>query len=539
MFLMIQTTSNLNNFIKKRKGLPILLKKHLEKVATIFVLIMFTLYNYIFTPGYRYYEFVKYTVFVSLLLLSLFLMIIISIVYRITQPKWALRTINEYLHNIYIWEYSLMVYLFIGFISALHSDNPLYAFIGLSARNEGWLILACYAITFFMVSRSYQPRIRDFIIFAISCSILALYGIGQYFGFDPLNLGKDIEIFTHKYLINFYATLSNTNAASALLTLCLMISSVLFMKLRTPKKWIFFICILIVFMVLCLGKTESGMVGMIISFLLIFPFLVKNKNNAFSMFLLLGSLLSLYWIYLCIYAFTALPAQGNPSPTWLELRTNPFLWGAIASFILSLLFFAFRNKKMGFTISQKIWQRVWWLSLLIIAIGFILLLPTIEKMTSSRTIKQLSEIMQGNIQDSMGSNRIYVWRRALKIYEEHPFLGVGPDRFYAYFVRDYGAESLALYNFHFDKAHSEYLQTLVDMGPFALISLFSFYGLLLFKAKNYIENPLILSVIAALLCFLIQAFFNFSQPISTPVVWVIWGILGALIRNENTINSDN
>jgi len=45
----------------------------------------------------------------------------------------------------------------------------------------------------------------------------------------------------------------------------------------------------------------------------------------------------------------------------------------------------------------------------------------------------------------------------------------------------------------------------------------------------------VLALAAALLCHMAQAFFNFVSPFAHPVVWTLWGVLGAtLYANAQT-----
>ena len=523
----------------KAKGLPVQLQQRLNIVAMVFVLVMFTVYNFILPKGYINYEYYKYNSFKIFLFVALAAMVIISVHYRLTQPKWAMRSTSEYFSNVRNYEWALIIFLIIGLFSALTSSEPYYAIRGYHSikntgyRGEGFFLLLCYGITFFVVSRAYLPKKQMFYIFAISCALLALYGIGQFFDFDPLNIS--LSQFTSKYYIIFYATLSNTNAASALLTLCLMISGVLFIQEnRDGKIWIFYICGIVILLVLCLGDTESGLVGVVGSVALLFPLIVKNQKTAMRGSFLLGSVCIVRWIYYIIYNLFVIPFRTNTKTilTITDILKNLFLWIGIIFLIVSF-FLYIRRKKNLFTIPEKIWRRSWWIALLVAAIGLILLLPTFAKNTSNITIKELADVVQGEIRPEMGSKRIYVWRRALDIYEQSPVLGIGPNLFYPYFDMQFGKESVSMYGITFDATHSEYLQTLVEMGPIALVSLLAFYSIILSKAWKQSEDPMVLAVMSALICFLIQAVFNFSQPISTPIVWVIWGILGALIKAPN------
>lgn len=511
----------------KGKGYPLLLQQRMNVAVTVFVVFMLSAYNAIVTKGYMNYEGVRYMAFRLGLLLALLALLVIWIVYRNTQPKWAIKSIQECVGNVKKWEWALLLYLAVAFLSTLASEYQHYAFIGTSTRNEGFLMLLCYGLTFFVISRFYKPKKWAFYVFTITCAILASYGILQYFGIDPLGLG--FRDYTMKYYIAFYSTLSNTNAASALLTLCLMISAVLFIQGEEDKKsWIFFFCSLVVWTVLCMGETDSGLVGLMGAAVLTFPLIVKNNKTLHRGLLFLGCVALIRWMY---HAIKNTVLQQETGGLASQIK-SPFLWAGIVCIGAAILLYFSRNK-MQKNIFGKNWRKIWWIAMAVCMVLGVILLPILANYTSNVAINEVASILRGNIQPEMGSYRIYVWEKALEIYKSYPILGVGPDGFYPTFINLYQEESMAFSHMVFDKVHSEYLQTLVDMGPIALAALLGFYVLLLKNAWKYKEDPLVLAVATALICFMIQAVFNFSQPISTPVVWVMWGILGALVLGKS------
>ena len=85
----------------------------------------------------------------------------------------------------------------------------------------------------------------------------------------------------------------------------------------------------------------------------------------------------------------------------------------------------------------------------------------------------------------------------------------------------------------YDSAHNEYIQYLVTLGAAGLIS----YLMLIFSSvrrmwKNQ-ANPYIMAILFALLCYWFQATVNINQPITGPIVWILWGLgLSACVRKR-------
>lgn len=79
----------------------------------------------------------------------------------------------------------------------------------------------------------------------------------------------------------------------------------------------------------------------------------------------------------------------------------------------------------------------------------------------------------------------------------------------------------------FDKPHNEYIQCLVDVGILGFAAIMAFYVLLFWDARKKLNDTLPLALGVAVLCFLVQAFFNFATAISHGIVWTVIGVFGA------------
>ena len=101
--------------------------------------------------------------------------------------------------------------------------------------------------------------------------------------------------------------------------------------------------------------------------------------------------------------------------------------------------------------------------------------------------KQEWEIFVFN--DDWGNYRGYVWSRLCSIYRDFPFVnklfGNGNESIYALMSANYQEEMLAVTGTVYDSAHNEYLQYLVTMGLFGLIS---YLGLLISSVGNCIKG---------------------------------------------------
>ena len=84
----------------------------------------------------------------------------------------------------------------------------------------------------------------------------------------------------------------------------------------------------------------------------------------------------------------------------------------------------------------------------------------------------------------------------------------------------------------FDKAHNDYLQVLVTTGILGLTSYLVFQFSLLLRSFKKFDQPLVIALVTACICFSAQAFFNIGVPIVSPYGWILFGMLASILRKK-------
>ena len=132
---------------------------------------------------------------------------------------------------------------------------------------------------------------------------------------------------------------------------------------------------------------------------------------------------------------------------------------------------------------------------------------------------QMANISVGHVRPEYGTSRIYVWTFTLKKVPKYLWTGIGIDCF-----KYINNGKPIPYWLVYDKCHNEYLQILITMGIFSLISYLGLYYTVVKEGiKNSIKNKelyLILPVIG----YLVQAFFNISVIEVAPLFYIILGL---------------
>ena len=157
------------------------------------------------------------------------------------------------------------------------------------------------------------------------------------------------------------------------------------------------------------------------------------------------------------------------------------------------------------------------------------------------TGKQVADISKGNVSSEYGNDRIYVWKATFDEVPKYLLHGIGVDNFLnvkdghaIYVVKETNKKNFI---YIYDKAHNDFLQILITMGIFALISYICLYfvvlknGLLLSTKEKNIY--LLLPVIG----YLVQAQFNISIIYNAPLFFM--GMAFLIDRNNIYENEDN
>lgn len=163
------------------------------------------------------------------------------------------------------------------------------------------------------------------------------------------------------------------------------------------------------------------------------------------------------------------------------------------------------------------------------------------------------------INDTWGTNRGLNWRLGFTHWRDHlPFLkkiiGHGPDTYYIIMMDNYREEMKTTYYNVLDSAHNEYLEFLLTIGLFGLLSYLavqfstirrtwkkSVIGLnnreitaekeREFNKENRFQL-IITALLYALITYLMQAFVNIAVPILFPIMILILSVINQFLRTD-------
>lgn len=331
-----------------------------------------------------------------------------------------------------------VIYIILTLISALCSDYFPETIFG-SGRHEGTLTIAIYGLTFIFVSRHYRPHLLHAAVFGASVIAFDIISLLQAAGMNPFGLYPDGLSWADrnvKYSGEFIGTIGNADLVSAFLCIAIPLTAVVGGHL-------------------VFGSLVEGSRAVPVTILDEVGEIEKNINKKLiistGIICLTAAALSL--VLLAVIKVTA----GLLAMAFVCLIAAP-----VAAYI--------------FLDSQKRKMIAAYLAALVLAgcaAGAFIYAET----SLPGTAGELHEIMHGNIDDSFGTSRIYIYRNILERVPSHLLLGTGPDTIGHMDIEPfqrYDAERGVMVTACIDTAHNEFLNVLACQGIAALCAYVAF-----------------------------------------------------------------
>ena len=510
----------------KKKGLYAKVDGWQGKLAgALTVLIMCVQPLYINWEKYNRLTWHKFIFFVIYIVCALTAVVIIWI-FRVTRKPSLLPR-----EKLSVADWAVLGFAAVTLVSAIFSpfggETDVWA--GGFERLDGAITQLLYVAVYFIVSRWYVPKKRHFMLFGISAILIAIIGILQFYGMDFLKLWpNDVPEYRapNFYNIFFRTTLGNVDVVSAYTCAAVLLCGFLFVRMKSKWQPLWLAASAMSFWMMGVADTDSGRVGVIAATFLALPFIIETLKTLGRAAILLSSWLVVYTLQKLFYETLILKTSTASG-------LLPFITAAAVLLAAGLLLMHF-GKERDADAPVK-----WKMGVILIAACLVAGLIGVEALGRRAAesdepggiLYEAREVLHGNIQDELGTNRVYIWRNALKVFPNHPIIGSGPDTFYQAFPE----EAQMRYDQNYDKAHNEYIQILICQGILGLLCYMVFLVCVLQKATpKAFGNPIIMAVLAAFTGYIVQAFFNISMPIISQMPWVFAGILSSRKVRETT-----
>lgn len=223
----------------------------------------------------------------------------------------------------------LIVYWFTLIISTFFSIDIMTSLRGKILREEGLIAILAYGFLF-LLSKTYYKHSDIFLkIIIISSVIVALYGVCQYFGFDPIPR----DVIRRYWTKRAFSTIGNPNFLGSYVVLLLPISAFYFLKKGAAfsllASSVIYLCLLLTF-------TRSAYLGFCVIFVFITVYTIRKKTiwKSYILLVVVFILLTLFVIIISngylVTRFTSIASEGK---TFIEKNEGYINTGANRGYI--------------------------------------------------------------------------------------------------------------------------------------------------------------------------------------------------------------
>lgn len=434
---------------------------------------------------------------------------------------------------LFLTDMSVLVFWLSSAISTALSDYPKAAFWGNSGRYSGLLLISLYVVSYFLISRFWKPGRWHIQMFLFSGLILCIIGITDYFRMDIL---KFHEVILASQSDIFTSTIGNINTYTAYVGLIMGFSAAMFALEEDPLKsaW-YYLCLCISFAAIIMGCSDNAYLSMAALFCGL-PFLLFRTPRGILRYLVIiatfftviqiihitnqlfpSRVIGLESLFLIIVNFRWLPVVVLffwllAAAYWLFVKNPDRFSGS-----LPCRFF------LGGSKTVRLWAALMAIGL---AAACFLFFDANAGGHAGRYGSLQSYLV---FNDSWGTSRGYIWKKALELYGKFPLsqklFGYGPDTFGLLTNEEILTEMIEATGLIFDSAHNSFLQYLLTIGlagtagylAFLISSMYCMvkYG----RKENYIFGALF-----AVACYTLQSTVNIDLPIVTPILWIMISI---------------
>ena len=387
-------------------------------------------------------------------------------------------------------------------------------FFGENNRYQGLLTLFCYAGVVFALSRQRLNLRWPERAFLLGTCLVSLLGVLNHFSLDPFGFYTNLRA---QDLGRFLSTVGNADFYASYIGMAFAVSLGFFLHAKSAREKAFALVSLIIVSFGTLVAGSDSAVLAIVVIAVLSPMLVLSDAAALRR-------LALGWsvFFLCAFVFELL-SNVFPSSTYLSGFVTALVKPAVSLplFAIALaLWFALRFAKPEQLARARRPYAFVLASAVLLGLILLVLLNTVLR---SLPLGSLERYL--HFSASWGTDRGKIWTFVLQVYERMPFA-----------QKLFGASSGGLLHADavkplfsdasLDTAHNEYLQYLVTNGALGLVC---YLGAVLFALREGFRRsarePVYRGLILAVLSYLAQATVNIAQPMTTPILFVLLGVL--------------
>ena len=466
--------------------------KLLNKITNIylyFVLVVFILL--MDNTGYYNILKVKWNIYVYTSVIYI-VVILLIIAFKILNHSIS---IKEFKFN-KVYAFAL-IYVFSLILSCLFSPYKNNNFLIGSFRMEGLIVNIIYVISFIVVALTYKFNKKIIYVVLIPSIIMGLIIIVQSLFFKSVMCGSDY----------CYSTIGNVDTVGLIYSMYITLAIMLFIFSKKINKIFIIISIIMSLIVMMIINVTSMYVTLFVIMLFILPYVCLKSTYLFNYLLVVFFITLSYMLYHLEYIYYILP---------------------IVIVVLLIMIYCYKRKYN--IVSKKniiIGYTLLPLLMLLMILGVYLI------NFKSGFLYEVHSILHGNLDDSFGTTRMFLWKRTIKMVDSRNILfGYGTDTFSIPFMNKYLGDLIKSgYVSIQDNACNIYLTRLINIGVVGLSSFTIFIGsifMMIRKNKNTISTCILVTILS----YLIQGLFNIEVVIVTPIFYILLSLYTSSLNSN-------
>ena len=530
-----------------------------DAVIHLYLIYMFVVFPLVLHDGYKDITITKYNFFKNGVLALLIIMALLLVLYLTDRSGNTGNPGNDRAaskkHTILASDVFMGLFLLAGFFAFIASKDRTAAFTGELGRRCGLAFLLLVGAVYICVAAGCSLREWIYLVFACTSGLTYLMSILQHLEIDLFHLYASIRF---DQRTTFISTFGNINMFASFL--CLTVPLFMAAAMYADKCWKRVLYTVVLFlggMAVIAANSDVAYIGIGVPVIVLLLAGIRNRARTYDDRIVseqnsgcdpfsgwLTGCTGIILGYTVMAFLTTGTGKGYDKLTGFAKLVDHRLILTVVSIVLvigSLIYGWYSKKKTGHTVAQKkvsksvsykkhttdCWKIIFW-----IVIGILILTVFVTVVTG---VSNQWEIF--TFDDEWGNYRGYVWSRLTRIYQDLPFVnkvfGAGNESIYTLMSARYSDEMIEVTGTVYDSAHNEYLQYLVTMGIAGLIT---YLGLIISSIVNGVkmvkEDPLCIPLLAGMIGYVVQAFVNVEQPITTPFLFLFLALMAGMRRRS-------
>lgn len=427
---------------------------------------------------------------------------------------------------------SMTAFFVAGLMSVFLSKYPYNSLVGYSGRYMGFDFILAILFAYVFISRNYRLKERELFLFLFSSvlvfaiSFIQICGINFahfYDGVDSLNRNR------------FFSTIGNVNVIASFFSMTIPVSAGLYCFKKHGKAENIFLIFTMVcgFVGSLFTNSDSAFIGIGAGMWFVCLICLNNiehlRRFADISVILFSSIILCRLIKLLPFV------NGNMSEL-VRIVSGRYVYIAAAAVIL----FDILLKKFNIQNLKK--AKICYIAVSVaVAVSIIFLIIYFSCINTEAELGKLKNYLR--FSDDWGTDRGAIWSMCLHSFGKFPLknkiFGYGEDSILIA-LSEFSKDKMVSMGYKTDNAHNEFIQYLMTMGIFGLVS---YICLAFFSLKNLItcseKRWLCLAVAAAIIGYLAQSTVNIAQPITTPLLFVFFAFSNCVKKQNALIDINN